>query len=270
MVTLQKIKASVCRGALHLLLSAVSDFIYPPRCAGCGQSCEERPFCPVCREGFGAACAARLQSGHGDFSHLSGPLFFDVVLSGWDFAPLIAHLIHQFKYQDKRSFAKIFGNGLTEVLSAQAEHWPEATLLPVPLHAVRKRERGYNQSALLARAVGSAMDWPVDESLLQRHRQTETQTHLDAEARQANVGGAFRLRDMSTIEGRAFLVVDDVITTGATLNACAALLKSAGAAWVGGLAVSRPDHRKASSVVSTPEASTSEVVQGAVERVYDT
>jgi len=241
------IKAPDLREPLRFILSALVDFIYPPRCAGCGRSSEDRPFCPVCREGFAAARAASLQSGHGDFNHLSGPLHFDAAFTGWGFTPMIAHLIHQYKYQDRRLFAEIFGAGLAEMLPAQALAWPEATLLPVPLHSVRKRERGYNQSALLARAVGSAMGWPVDDALLKRHRQTETQTHLDAEARQANVGGAFALRRPEAAEGQCFVVVDDVITTGATLNAIAALLKSAGAAWVGGLAVSRPDHRKGAS-----------------------
>jgi ComF family protein len=106
-----------------------------------------------------------------------------------------------------------------------------AALVPVPLAPVRERERGYNQSALLARALAAQWELPVWDHALERVRATRTQTRLTPDERRGNVSGAFRVPEAATTElrGAHLMLVDDVVTTGSTLAACAAALFGAGA-----------------------------------------
>jgi ComF family protein len=116
-------------------------------------------------------------------------------------------------------------------------------VIPVPLHASRRRERGYNQAELLARAFASMQGLPVRTDVLMRVRATEAQTHLSQAERRRNVAGAFALSDpmaAKMIAGRRIMLVDDVTTTGSTLDAAAEPLRAAGAASVWGLAFARP------------------------------
>jgi ComF family protein len=111
-------------------------------------------------------------------------------------------------------------------------------VLPVPLHPSRERQRGYNQAALLARQFGQLSGIPVAENVIVRVRPTISQMTLDAEARRRNVMGAFQCIDRQIEEGH-LLLVDDVCTTGSTLDACACALYEAGAASVQALTLAR-------------------------------
>ena len=102
----------------------------------------------------------------------------------------------------------------------------------MPLHGSRLRERGYNQSVLIARAMARVLDLSVEDRALKRVRATETQTNLDSVERGANMAGAFRSRRRDRVRERRVLLVDDVVTTGATANACAEALLEAGASEV--------------------------------------
>lgn len=115
---------------------------------------------------------------------------------------------------------------------------PCDALVPVPLHSSRVRQRGFNQSLLLARGVADLLQIPV-EACLVRTRRTDSQTQLTAEERMRNVMGAMALAPDCTITDRGFVLVDDVITTGSTLAACAAVLQKAGARWVKAVTICR-------------------------------
>ena len=108
---------------------------------------------------------------------------------------------------------------------------PFNALVPVPLHPSRLRQRGFNQSLLLANGVAEVLQLPVEACLL-RTRRTDSQTRLQAEERQTNVSGAMAVKQGSQIAGRTYVLIDDVITTGATFAACASTLMQAGASSV--------------------------------------
>jgi ComF family protein len=130
--------------------------------------------------------------------------------------------VHQLKYEGWSRVAEAMAEGMRglEPLTGQV------SLIPIPLGARRQRQRGYNQSERIAAALGSRIGAPLQANLLQRVRETRTQTALTPEARHANVAGAFRAEPVNGLE---LVLVDDVFTTGATLAAAAAALSAAGA-----------------------------------------
>jgi ComF family protein len=159
------------------------------------------------------------------------------------FDGVVQDLIHLMKYQGKRSIARRLGTMLADRLLSDSTVGQIDLLIPVPLHPSRERERGYNQSALIARAVGERLGVPVEERVLQRLKNTQTQTRLSAPERTANVAGAFRVRIPETVAGRRIALVDDVVTTGATADACAEALLTTGASEVLLFALASPQGR---------------------------
>jgi len=139
-------------------------------------------------------------------------------------------IVHALKYHEWPAVARAMGRRLATLRFPRDVEEERAALVPVPLAVSRQRERGYNQSAELARALGAAWSLPVREDLLVRARATETQTRLTPGERHRNVSGAFRVTaDRASLRGLHLVLVDDVVTTAATLNACAAALHAGGA-----------------------------------------
>jgi len=150
---------------------------------------------------------------------------------------VIRQAIHQLKYQNLRALASPLANLLQDYLIANP--LPAEVLVPVPLHRKRLRERGYNQSGLLARELSKLIDLPLVEDCLIRQQHTAPQARAPNVAeRQSNVDGAFACRDQR-LHNKQVLLIDDVSTSGATLNACAAELKVAGARAAWGLVMAR-------------------------------
>jgi ComF family protein len=166
----------------------------------------------------------------------ASPLTIDSIRSLTLFDGRIRHAVHAFKYRRVAALAEPLGDAL-------ARFWmqtptPARAIVPVPLHPLRRRERGYNQAELLARRVGRAARLPVYPDALRRVRATAVQMTLDAAQRRANVAEAFECI-APELRGAAVLLIDDVCTTGATLDACAVALKAAGAEAVHGLTLAR-------------------------------
>jgi len=150
---------------------------------------------------------------------------------------VVRQAILQFKYQNVKVLAAPLAELMGEYLRMHRMY--ADTLVPVPLHPRRLRERGYNQSSLLAVELGRLTSWPVVEGALLRIKNTPPQTKTkSAEERRRNVAGAFSCLGRR-LSGRCVLLIDDVCTSGATLDACATALKRAGAASVWGLTLAR-------------------------------
>jgi ComF family protein len=139
-------------------------------------------------------------------------------------------IVHALKYHEWPAVSREMGRRMATLRFPRDVEEERAALVPVPLALSRQRERGYNQSAELARALGAAWSLPVREDLLVRARATETQTRLTPGERHRNVSGAFRVTaERASLRGSHLVLVDDVVTTAATLNACAAALHAGGA-----------------------------------------
>lgn len=218
------------------------DFLFPPRCVGCGSEgsfvcafCEASlprlasPICPTCgkplaREETCRHCRAWKPETDG-------------IRSPFAFEGVVRQAIYQFKYGHFKALAAPLGQMLGSYL--EREPLPADVLVPVPLHASRLRDRGYNQAALLAAELGRQTGVPVVGDSLVRLRHTKPQVKTaGAVERRHNLAGAFGCRDRR-LAGKRILLVDDVCTTGATLSSCAMALREAGASLVWGLALAR-------------------------------
>ena len=223
------------------------DWLYPPRCRGCAGRILGRDaefFCPVCwslvnlvTHPLCTICGRPFLDASGD-DHSCGvclahpPNFTRA--RAWVCYPReeaeehpLRRVVQRFKYGRKISI----GKGLGRYLAAHGrEVFGDCTvdlILPVPLHVKRLRWRGFNQSALLAQHVGRTLGAPMDPWLLYRRRETPAQTQLSEEERRKNVRAAFALRSPETVNGKHVLLVDDVYTSGATVNECARMLNHA-------------------------------------------
>ncbi len=221
------------------------DLLYPRRCLGCGVSSPETfqyicwdcwsattrveaPFCDLC----GDPVAGAVDHGFICYSCSAEKPAFDGARSAARYDGAAGEALRQLKYEKALWLAPDMAELLHNCLEAE---YPDRTfdlLVPVPLHRIRRRERGYNQSAVLAHELGRRLGCPVRPGMLKRIRPTATQTNLTAKERLSNVAGAFQYGKSGRLVDRQVLLVDDVMTTGATVNACAKSLKKGGAASV--------------------------------------
>jgi ComF family protein len=224
------------------LRGAALDFLFPQKCVGCGEegtllcrACQKSlsritpPVCPKCgKPQPGDAICPGCSGWHSSIDGIRSPLKFE---------GLVRTAIHQFKYKNLRIIARPLAILMSEYLTVNP--LGGEVLVPVPLHPRRLRERGYNQSELLARELGKLIPFPVISDCLIRHKYIlpQAQTH-SVEERHRNVNQAFACQNTS-LQKKQVLLIDDVSTSGATLDACAMALKSAGAISVWGLVLAR-------------------------------
>jgi ComF family protein len=148
-------------------------------------------------------------------------------------------VLHELKYRGRRRAARRLGQELLGSAAVRRLLTADAVLVPVPLHPRRRRERGFNQSELLAAELARGTGLRLAAGALVRRRDTSPQAGLSAAARRANVEGAFAVRQRARVDGRPVVLVDDVLTTGATARGCARVLREAGASEVRVLTVAR-------------------------------
>jgi len=166
---------------------------------------------------------------------------FDAVYSYGSYEGTLRQLIHVFKYGGVRPLAGTFGRFMAQALPREAGF---DLIVPMPLHWFKQWQRGFNQAELLASEIGRKWNTPV-KKIVRRKRVTAPQAGLTNAKRRLNVRGAFRIARGRRLDGLRILLVDDVVTTGATASACARVLKRAGAAHVSLLALARTDRRTA-------------------------
>lgn len=227
---------------LATLGTRVLDLALPARCPGCGT--EGPPICAACLP----ALDARLDMPAGIAIGLPSDVPPPLLQLEWcaPFTGLIRNALHELKYAGEKRLAVPLG-------AAIARRWRRVgaggdLLVPVPVHADRARSRGYDQAELIAGAAARELGLPC-AAILERARATIAQFDLDRTARATNVDGAFRLRpreeppaggpDLRPLTGRWIILIDDVVTTGATLAACAQPLLEAGAIGVSAATVAR-------------------------------
>lgn len=194
------------------------------------------PVCPSCGRPFASSDALTYSPEHTCGQCRKILPSFDQALSVGQFEGPLREAIHQFKYRPCRSLGKPLSAWMARNLRLISEI---DVVMPVPLHRKRLRQRGFNQALLLSYGVGSAFEIPLSVDNLIRSRFTRPQVELSGEERIKNVAGAFAIRRPGEVDGKSVLIVDDVFTSGATMNECAAVLKEGGAARVTALTLAR-------------------------------
>lgn len=211
------------------LLDAALDLVFPPRCCLCGRL--DSPWC--------ADCAHALD----ELAPLPGdaPPPITAILSLSVHGDPLRTVIHTLKYESNRAqaqgLARVLGAPLAAAYAHVRDTWQIDLIVPVPLHPNRLRTRGYNQSDLLAQALAGSTALPCHTGVLVRERDTGSQVGRTQAERHAEMNGAFRA--LPGASSRRVLLIDDVLTTGATLTACAEALLAAGAERVCALTLTR-------------------------------
>ena len=227
----------------HKWIEAVASLVYPEVC----QVCKEERATPV--QGFvGRGCRSKVHPIQPPFCMRCGlpfpgeigmefecsnctnvPLHFTYARSAVPAKDVVLDVIHRYKYQRALWFEPFLVELFLEAAlpALKSDRWN--LIVPVPLHPSRQNEREFNQAEHLAHSLGKAIGIDVNNRALIRIQATPTQTHLTREERARNVRNAFAMRKRADVRGARIIVVDDVLTTGATTNACARTLRKAGA-----------------------------------------
>jgi ComF family protein len=229
--------------ALHQFepLEAAVSLLYPAVCTICRENvrageylcnrCEAKavrivaPFCQKCSQPFDGSITSEFTCAN--CTHRT--IYFDAAVSAYRGRGIVREMIHEFKYGRQIHLRHLVARWLQAALDDERIRGSLFDIIvPVPLHAARQRERGFNQASLLATLL-SAQTLIPSKPVLERIRYTTTQTALDRSERMENLHNAFRLRKNADVRSLRVLLIDDVLTTGSTLSECARVLKRAGA-----------------------------------------
>ena len=227
------------RQATRSFFRTLIDFVYPPYCLLCETYLEpgEDLVCRTCWAGQSRLPEPFLPLR--ELRKLTSPdTNLDGSLAVYRYGSDTQELVHFLKYRRMQRLARAFGSEMARVFK-ECHELDVNILVPVPLHPIRWRERGYNQSRLLAEVISEHTGKPMQPRCLLRIRYTQPQAKMGKAERAQNVRGAFSARDAEKVQGRTIGLVDDVLTTGATMSECARVLREAGAEAVYALTIAR-------------------------------
>ena len=223
---------------LKEILNSFLDIIYPRFCYMCDEKIpdSDKYFCPSCYSNL-----KFFNTIHGSKVNKVFSNCIDESFSFFYFEPqaISQKIIHMIKYEGMKNLGVQMGKKLGKVLEEQ--NISADLIIPVPLHFSRKRERGYNQAEAIASGVSEVLKIPLEQKLIRRKKFTKSQTKLNREERILNVGEAFQINSNIDLSGKSVFILDDVITTGATIGGCAKLLKNNNAKKVTALSLAYVD-----------------------------
>jgi|TARA_B100000809_G_scaffold226855_1_gene238776 ComF family protein len=222
---------------MQYLLKSFEQFIYPQYCNSCNLplSESEQLFCSKCR--VNDIQFSKLENW---VRQLKTHQNLDYAHSFYWFGEVIQAYIHHLKYSGWNTFLpRLINNAIRE--SELPQEASRAVLIPIPLHRVRQRDRGFNQAQVIAKELAQQWNLTLDNKILEREKFTQTQTTLSIAERQKNMYMAFKVKNTAP---DAVLLIDDVLTTGSTADACAVQLRDSGSSWVGIITLATPKIKK--------------------------
>lgn len=239
--------------------TAGCDLLFPPQCAQCGQEIEHGgatpPFCDTCTTKLGPpvwrgcrCCGSAVPEGEekpNDCAQCRGAkLRFDAVVPLGLYRDELREAVLKMKRPSHDALALAIAKLLIERRRDELSDLNADLIVPIPMFWRRRFRRGQNSPQIVARSLSRALDVPLGRRTLARSRNTTPQAGLTPTRRFANVAGAFRVRHPSAIRDARILLVDDILTTGATCSEAAKMLKQAGAAWVGVAIIARAEGKR--------------------------
>lgn len=213
------------------------ELLFPRRCPVCDRPVDKmgRYICKNCRprlkyvgSSYCMKCGKTLKEADNEYCEdcLNSEHIFERGRALYEYET-VKMAVYRFKYQARREYASFFGREMAEKLGDEILSWKADAIVPVPLYKDREKKRGYNQSVLIARELGNRLNIPVEEKLVERIRPTLAQKNLKRKERQNNLKNAFKIRQ-NDVKLNTVIVVDDIYTTGTTMDEIAGCLKRAG------------------------------------------
>lgn len=220
----------------------IGHLLFPRRCPVCDRAMFSSIFlktelcCPTCRsipeyvqEPVCKKCGKPIENEREEYCYdcQKHPRNFVQGKALWLYKGKVKQSMYRFKYQNRREYARYYGSEIVRVYGTWIQRNQIEAIIPIPLHRTRKRQRGYNQTELLAREIGKQMNLPIYPNLLKRVRKTKAQKNLDDAERKNNLKKAFKTQE-NKVQLSQILLVDDIYTTGSTMNEAALELQKAG------------------------------------------
>jgi ComF family protein len=212
-------------------ITEILDFFLPRFCPSCKIKLlsSEKFICSSCLKKIKKIDDARLKF------EFNKKFYNQRIISGFTSLYLfekdkeLQHLIHALKYNGKFLTGSFLGEVLGKKIKNELQSWNINLIIPIPLHQLKKAERGYNQSFYISKGLSKEISIPVVSGIIKRRKYTQSQTTMNFLERQKNIEEAFKLKNKKEIIGKNILLIDDVITTGATISECGKVLLNAGA-----------------------------------------
>ena len=218
-------------GESKYFANSLFDFILPRFCCSCKTklSANQDTMCSNCLSKIQRSTSSRLQR------EFERKFLTNKIISEF-YSPFVfekdkelQHAIHALKYAKKFPVGIFLGKVLATEIKSSKTNWKFDLIIPIPLHQLKKAERGYNQAYYIAKGVGSTLKIKLSDRIVKRVKYTESQTTMNLNEREENISGAFKLKKSNDVRGKNILLIDDVITTGATISECGKILLEAGA-----------------------------------------
>lgn len=209
------------------IFNRIINIIYPPKCIFCQQVLgfdTALHICSVCYCGLPFDKKALLATTQEDGEH-----YCDGAVSVFEYTGVVKESLIRFKFYNEPSYYRTYAGLIAEKLTKIVDIGQYHMVMSVPLHKQKEFSRGYNQAYLISKELSRKLKLPERSELIKRYRYTEAQSLLDKEKRSQNVKGAFTITSPDRIAGKSILLVDDILTTGSTLEECGRVLKNAGA-----------------------------------------
>lgn len=184
-------------------------YIDEPKCKKCGKQIESE---------VAEYCADCLKTNH----------YYKRGIAAFQYNDMVSHSIYRFKYHNRRTYAEFYGSAIAEKYREEIRRWHAGVIIPVPIHERKMIKRGYNQAELIAKELGKNLNIKVDGGILKRVVNTRPQKEMSRNERKKNMEKAFKI-SKSVVEYKKIILVDDIYTTGSTVDACAKVLLAAGA-----------------------------------------
>lgn len=217
-------------GAFVRLTDKIVNIIYPPKCIFCQQLLRIDATLHIC-----SSCYSKLPFTQNSLMTTfqdGGQNYCDDAVSVFTYTGMVKESLIRFKFYNKPSYYRTYARLISDKLSRVTDIKQYDIVLSVPLHRHKEFSRGYNQAHLISKALSRELHLPERSSILRRYLYTEAQSLLDRQKRNQNVKGAFTVSAPEKVNGKSLLLVDDILTTGSTLEECGRMLKLAGAARV--------------------------------------
>ena len=215
------------------MLDKLLDIIYPPVCGGCGKI-NKNSICNKCKIKLESQAAFGIDNYEQETNK-----YFDEHLYIFMYSGIIRNILLNYKFNDESYIYKTLTNFLIKNEKIVENIKRYDIIMPVPLSKNRKKERGYNQSELIARELCSIANIKLDNKTLKKQKNTTAQSTLNKENREKNIEGAYTIKRCDHLEGKKVLIIDDIFTTGSTVNECSKLIKKAGTKKIGILTIAK-------------------------------